>query len=92
MALREKILEQEREKKRIADSFNKLPVPTEEPLAAVAGRIEKDREMSLLDRVYGLEGAVSDLEMMVLSFGEEESQRLMRIERMLVELLKQSKT
>lgn len=84
MALREKIIEEQRERKLVADAFNKLPVPTEEPLEMVAARFEKDREMSLLDRVYGLEEAVS-----YLGDGQsEDSERLMRIERMLVEVLK----
>lgn len=72
MALREKILEEDRRKKRVADAFNRQPIPDVVPLAELAQMAEESRATGS-------------------GFSPDDSQRLMRIERLLVELLKQSK-
>lgn len=102
MKLREKIIEEEQERARMRKLFESQPIPEQEPLEMVAARVKEERErredpveqpcfnadgerqMSWADRIRGLEGAVSDLEHLWI----EDSERLKRIERMLVAIYK----
>lgn len=78
MALRAKIIEQEEARKRRREMEKSDPVRRE------SFNKDGEREMSWADRIEGLEVAAND-------FGElslDDSERLKRIERMLVEIYK----
>ena len=81
MVLREKILEQAQERKRLADM-------AEDPVERKSFNAWGERQMSWGDRIRGLEDAVSEMGQM----SSDDSERLMRIERMLVEVLKKSES